>query len=267
MDTMSDKSQKKTPKEDEDTEEFLKEIEEYHKKLQEKLKTDQEDTEDDESNAFHEEAEIDNLRKYIEDLKEELKIKKSKVKSLNDIVNEQRTIIENKAKTEPTRKLKCRYWNKGYCKEGAQCPFYHDKEDCESFKTRGRCEDRKCLKRHRKHCRYFNKQEGCFINETCQCLHSHKLRSKNNCHERNYKRMEISQDKCYTCDLSHFKCDNKITLKKHTNTKHRECSIEEAIRNFIYHLGLEDLSEEYKLYFYKYGFDKKETDYVEDSAG
>ena len=69
----------------------------------------------------------------------------------------------------------------------------------------------------------------------------------------------MSQDKCYKCDLCHFKCSSSITLKKHVNTKHGECSSEGA----LYHLGLEDLSEEYKSYFYKDRFNKKETDYVE----
>ena len=45
----------------------------------------------------------------------------------------------------------CRYWNKGFCKEGNKCQFVHPKEDCTKHINKEKCEDRQCEWRHRRY--------------------------------------------------------------------------------------------------------------------
>ena len=71
---------------------------------------------------------------------------------------------------------KCRYYNRGFCKYGRQCKFYHPKLVCSEYLRDGICLQIKCPKRHPRHCRHWtSKTEGCNRNETCQYLH---IRSK-----------------------------------------------------------------------------------------
>ena len=103
-------------------------------------------------------TELDNSKQYIEDLKEEIKLEKVKVKSLHEVINNQDKVIETlRSKYEgetPKRRsqVRCRYWNKGFCKEGDKCNFNHLEEDCERFLKNRKCEDKKCYQRHRKYC-------------------------------------------------------------------------------------------------------------------
>ena len=71
-----------------------------------------------------------------------------------------------------------------------------------------------------------------------------------------------TQDDFY-CDQCDFKCDREVTLRKHANTKHKGWPSNETVSHFIYRLALEDWVEEYKTYFYKYGFNSKEANHAE----
>ena len=66
----------------------------------------------------------------------------------------------------------CRYWNKGYCREGStKCAFYHPPDDCQQHLQEGRCSSKRCGLRHRKICKFWNTNEGCFRQGLCQYLH------------------------------------------------------------------------------------------------
>ena len=54
-----------------------------------------------------------------------------------------------------------------------------------------------------------------------------------------------------------------MTLKKHINMKHGELSFSETVSSFIYRLEVEDLAEEYRAYFKRYGFNIGEAYHVE----
>ena len=157
--------------------------------------------------------------------------------------------------TEPenSRKLpneiRCLYWNRGFCKKGDKCGFYHAKEDCEEYSRTGKCEDRGCQSRHRKQCRYFSTQEGCYRRESCQidnCQYQHGTRRT-----QYQDRKILQQDKLmFKCDLCDFQCDRKVTLMKHFNTKHAQSSSyekelvdNENVPQFITRLGLENFPE------------------------
>ena len=62
-------------------------------------------------------------------------MEKEKVSSLQEIISSHKKVIEsfkyNKQEeiTDKSKKiLKCRYWNRGYCREGNNCNFTHKKK-------------------------------------------------------------------------------------------------------------------------------------------
>ena len=48
------------------------------------------------------------------------------------------------------------------------------------------------------------------------------------------------------------------------NTKHEEKYCHETVSTFIFRLGLEELAEEYKDYFKRYGYTREEAQHVEN---
>ena len=67
---------------------------------------------------------------------------------------------------------RCKWWNRGFCREKESCAFAHKKEDCEEH-LKGRCTKKDCKTlRHRKNCKYFSSEEGCYRGDSCQYLHS-----------------------------------------------------------------------------------------------
>ena len=271
-DKMSDKEKKdstrkkcSTTDEEESIEDFMKKIDEHHKQLniEEKYENESDTTNYD---MDEREVEIDNLLQDMELLKEELNMERAKVKSLTEVVNQQSKVIhtlqkKDKSETSNTRskKVKCRYWNRGFCKNGNDCKFHHYEKDCETYLKTETCEDRKCKKRHRKLCRYFQSKEGCYRNEACQYLHE--LTTNDN----KTKKNQTNEDNCsnsFECKKCDFNCNRETTLKKHINTKHSRKLSEDQVSEFIFRLGCEDYATEYKTYFQKYGFIKKETDYA-----
>ena len=67
---------------------------------------------------------------------------------------------------------KCRYFNRGYCKFGEKCMYYHASEICQVYAEEGTCLKHRCIKRHPKKCRYWSKHpEGCRFGERCKYLH------------------------------------------------------------------------------------------------
>ena len=105
---------------------FLLEIEEYAKRLKE---TENNPEDKDSTNCYEDdtELEIDHLHQVIEDLKD-LKTEKSEVENLKEIINTKTKVIEslkenlNKDKNMKVQKSsRCKYWNRGFCKEGDKC--------------------------------------------------------------------------------------------------------------------------------------------------
>ena len=142
-------------------EQFLIEIEEYSKKLNKNM----EDSEEVATiNGDDQELEIDSLHQVVNELKEELEAAKTKVNDLNEIIVNKEKIIKsledskNKESNDDGRPKhsKCRYWNRGFCREGYECQYVRYKEDCETYLDDRRCEDRHCERRHRRQCRYYS---------------------------------------------------------------------------------------------------------------
>ena len=71
-----------------------------------------------------------------------------------------------------TNLKRCRYWNRGYCREGtSRCPYYHPPDDCQEHLQEGLCSTQGCQLRHRNKCKYWGTKAGCFRKGQCQYLH------------------------------------------------------------------------------------------------
>ena len=66
---------------------------------------------------------------------------------------------------------RCKWWNRGYCREQERCQFSHQGEDCEEHLMLGHCTTKGCRQRHRKRWKYWNLKEGCYRGLECQYLH------------------------------------------------------------------------------------------------
>ena len=87
------------------------------------------------------------------------------------------TELNVKEKEEHTMK-KCKWWNRGYCREKGECRYSHSKDDCEDH-LKGSCITKRCITlRHRKKCKYFNTEGGCSRGETCEYLHEKDVKEK-----------------------------------------------------------------------------------------
>jgi hypothetical protein len=66
---------------------------------------------------------------------------------------------------------RCKWWNRGFCREREGCAFNHPQEDCQDH-LKGRCTTKGCTSfRHRKVCRFFSSEEGCLRGDSCAYLH------------------------------------------------------------------------------------------------
>ena len=88
---------------------------------------------------------------------------------LEAVKNEEFKRLENRNKNCQS---KCRYYNRGYCKEGRGCEFFHPSEEvCQEYCNFGSCsQGRSCRQRHFKRCRYWLKG-NCWRDKTCVYLH------------------------------------------------------------------------------------------------
>ena len=94
--------------------------------------------------------------------------------------------------TEETIKTRCNFFNRGFCRSGSDCLFNHPKEDCKTDVERKICTERKCKKRHRLQCKYFNSERGCARGDGCIFLHKN-IRESGNIVKKD------SKLKCDTC--------------------------------------------------------------------
>ena len=83
---------------------------------------------------------------------------------LNNIKNEQKIKMND-------NRPRCKYHNKGYCKQGLGCSFSHANDICEEYLYSGSCNrGRDCPQRHPRQCRHWYKGR-CWRANNCAYLH------------------------------------------------------------------------------------------------
>ena len=97
--------------------------------------------------------------------------------------------------------------------------IYSSWKDCPIFLETEICENKECDGRHRRKCRYYKSQQGCYREEKCQYLHN-KGENKNSSQAKQYKNIEEQGFESLKCESCSFNCTRIVTLKKHVNTYH-----------------------------------------------
>ena len=272
----NDRKNRKKSSEEQSNEDFMREIEELHNNLMKSSdKANEESESEEESNISNSddesEVKIDHLMQDIEDLKEALQLERAKVSSLEEVINKQTKLIgslkNTKQKHEDKSKnsKRCRYWNRGFCRIGDECKYYHSEEDCQSYMEGGICRDRNCDRRHRKDCRYFKEEAGCFRGESCEYLHTKKNKRKQ-VHQDKETNKHTEQRKT-SQDKESVEFGRKVASNHNINSKYKHFSNLDTVSNFIFRLGLEEFANEYKIYFDKYGSTIEEETHVEKMIG
>ena len=85
---------------------------------------------------------------------------------LKSLTNEELKISER-----INTKIKCKFYNRGYCREKSECKFSHLNEICQQYYEFGVCEEgRGCKERHPNKCKFWLKGD-CWRGENCLYLH------------------------------------------------------------------------------------------------
>ena len=94
------------------------------------------------------------------------------IKVLSQNTKKKASIEVNQAGNKEGRGRKCRYYNRGHCRNKGGCEFVHPKEICKVYLEGKRCEVKECLERHPKVCEYWLKSNsGCRREGFCDFLH------------------------------------------------------------------------------------------------
>ena len=160
-------------------------------------------------------------------------------------------------KERPSDIRRCKWWNRGFCREKQSCSYSHPAGDCQDHLLGG-CTNRRCSTlRHRKVCKYFSTEGGCLWGEKCAYLHSEKSQKDievqhvkglpdgqtevdgqgdvtnenkhlDSAHNEGSEEPTKNSDGWVYCDMCDYKCKKQTTFRKHTNTKHDQslkCSV------------------------------------------
>ena len=79
--------------------------------------------------------------------------------------------IKESEKAVEEKRIRCKWWNIGYCKIGKECSYSHKSGDCKEHLEQGGCSSSHCSERHRRKCKYWKSGTGCFRGTLCQYIH------------------------------------------------------------------------------------------------
>ena len=130
-------------------------------------------------------------------------------------------------KTRATKLRKCRYFNRGFCKYGVNCKFYHSPDICNDYLEEGICRKNYCTERHPKVCKYWGgNQNGCSRDSsTCQYLHvviGKDADSKDKNGTLNMNDEGHNEDVNVSCDQCVCASNKKHDLVAQTKSLHRD---------------------------------------------
>jgi hypothetical protein len=123
------------------------------------------------------------MKKKKEENEELIKSLEEKICTIDKDIATMTTNLQNKferlrievakVKYENKLKVKCKFFNIGFCRMKENCPFLHKSLDmCDFYKNGTNCQNQNCDDRHPKCCRYF-KRGSCFRKESCLYFHKH----------------------------------------------------------------------------------------------
>ena len=128
---------------------------------------------------------MDNPWAMLYNMQNEQNILREKYDNLLDIVEKLLAALSESELQRIERKklkksIKCKYFNRGYCKEGSSCDFVHPQSICKEFVDVGTCESgQRCPRRHPRKCRYW-REGNCWRGSSCAFQHQEKDRLMEN---------------------------------------------------------------------------------------
>ena len=135
---------------------------------------------------------------------------------LEAVKHEENQRVDKRKKKTQTR---CKFANRGFCKEGTLCDYLHPQEDCQEHCLTGACvHERTCRQRHPNKCNFWSKG-NCFRGNNCVYLHNtedfntnpdenHEVMTENN-------EAENSDDNCDEHEMS----SRSISVASETDSK------------------------------------------------
>ena len=88
-------------------------------------------------------------------------------------------IIPSKITNFETKRL-CKYFSKGFCKQGSLCNYSHSNSDFKNNIDDGKCYNSACHNRHMDECKIYQSKKGCDRKDSCAYLHREKQSTINN---------------------------------------------------------------------------------------
>ena len=100
---------------------------------------------------------------------------KEKFNDLNKLVGEileaWKYDLNKKIDKEKKPNIRCKFFNKGFCREGSACNYSHPEEDCVDHCSTGSCsQERVCSYRHPNKCKFWSSGQ-CWRESNCVYLH------------------------------------------------------------------------------------------------
>jgi hypothetical protein len=89
------------------------------------------------------------------------------IKRINKEIEE---LTKNNQHFVKTGRKRCRYFNRGYCKFTTKCRFVHTKQVCKDHIQNMKCENKDCLDRHPRVCKWLSSVSECTRTD-CEYLH------------------------------------------------------------------------------------------------
>ena len=88
-------------------------------------------------------------------------------------------IIPSKITNFETKRL-CKYFSRGFLKQGSLCNYYHSHSDFKNNIDDGKCYNSACHNRHMDECKIYQSRKGCDRKDSCAYLHREKQSTINN---------------------------------------------------------------------------------------
>ena len=113
-----------------------------------------------------------NILNFMQQMQYEQAVLNNKYEKLLSVMTEiLKSIKYEQRMTMNTNRPRCKYHNKGYCKQGLGCSFSHTGDICEEYLYSGSCNrGRVCPQRHPRRCKHWYKGRCCRGNN-CAYLH------------------------------------------------------------------------------------------------
>ena len=136
-----------------------------------------------------------NVWSMLHYLQHENNLLKEKYNQLHELLGEVIEAVKTDAKQRFEQKVKnekrCKYQNRGFCKEGSSCVFVHYNEVCSEHKSSGSCpQERICPFRHPNRCNYWS-NGFCWRGPDCVYLHNPEDKDSAEIHEHENEQEEM----------------------------------------------------------------------------